>query len=83
MTVLTLKEAIGKGKLTFKPWLTKFSPEIFEVVFSEIIRGRGNPDYLDPVKFFSLTYLTERMKDVLELCLARTSEQNNKGTSLT
>jgi len=80
MTVLTLKEAIGKGKLTFKSWLKSFSPERFEVVFSDIIQGRGATEYLNPKSFFDATFLTRTMEDVVKGCIARTYGQNNKGT---
>jgi len=80
MTVLTLKEAITKGKLTFKPWLKSFSPERFEVSFSDIIQGRGASEYLDPESFFNATFLTQTMEDVVKGCIARAYGQNNKGT---
>jgi hypothetical protein len=70
---------MNSGNLKFKPWLTSFSPEIFEVDFSEIIRGRGPSMYLRPEEFFANTFMTPRMKDVLQWCLARTCGMNNKG----
>ena len=74
-----LKEAIHSGDLKFKPWLSSFSPEIFEVDFSDVIKGRGASMYLKPEEFFENTFLTPRMKDVLQWCLARTCGLNNKG----
>jgi len=75
----SLKEAISKGDLKFKSWLSMFSPEIFEVDFSDVIKGRGPSMYLKTQEFFEITFLTPRMKDVLQWCLARTRELNNKG----
>jgi len=75
----SLKEAISKGDLKFKSWLSTFSPEIFEVDFSDVIKGRGPSMYLKAQEFFEITFLTPRMKDVLQWCLARTRELNNKG----
>jgi hypothetical protein len=80
MNAITLKEAIEKGALKFKPWLKSFSPERFEVSFSDIIQGRGASEYLDPESFFKATFLTRRMEDVIKWCIARTHAKNNKGT---
>ena len=66
----SIGQAIIDGDLKFKPWLTKFSPEIFEVSFSNIIKGRGHEMYLNPEKFYENTQMTKRMKDVLQMCLA-------------
>ena len=77
--VKTISEAVREGSLVFKPWLKSFSPERFEVDFSNVVSGRVNPDYLDPVKFFELTYITQRMKDVLESTLVRTVGLNDRG----
>ena len=76
----SIGQAIIDGDLKFKPWLTTFSPEIFEVSFSNVIKGRGHEMYLDPEKFYENTQMTKRMKDVLQLCLLRTASLNNKGT---
>jgi hypothetical protein len=76
--VKTIKEAVRDGSLIFKPWLTQFSPERFEIDFSNVAAGRGNSDYLDPATFFELTYMTQRMKDVLQLSLARSAGLNDK-----
>lgn len=75
-----LGQAIIDGDVKFKPWLTSFSPEIFEVDFSDIIKGRGPSIYLDPEEFYRNTQMTQRMKDVIQWCLARTAGLNNKGT---
>jgi len=80
LNVKTLGQAIQDGSIRFKPWLTKFSPEIFEVDFSNVVKGRGAEIYLDPDEFFKNTYLTQRMRDVLSSCLARTASLNNRGT---
>jgi len=76
----SIGQAVIDGDLKFKPWLTQFSPEIFEVSFSNIIRGRGPDMYLTPEKFYENTQMTKRMKDVLQMCLSRTASQINKGT---
>ena len=76
----SIGQAIIDGDLKFKPWLTKFSPEIFEVSFSNIIAGRGHDTYLNPEKFYENTQMTQRMRDVLLWCLARTASLNDKGT---
>jgi hypothetical protein len=75
-----LKEAIKSGDLKFKPWLSSFSPEVFEVDFSDVIMGRGPSMYLKPKEFFENTFFTQRIKDVLQWCLARACGLNNKGT---
>lgn len=75
---LTIREAVNKGKLVFKDWIKAFTPELFEVNFSDVIAGRGKI-YSDPDELFSNTYLTERMKDVLRWCLARAARQSEKG----
>lgn len=80
MSVKTLGQAIQDGSIRFKPWLTMFSPEIFEVDFSNVVNGRGSEIYLNPDEFFKNTYLTQRMKDVLNACLARSASLNNRGT---
>ncbi|MCW3988812.1 MAG: DUF499 domain-containing protein [Candidatus Bathyarchaeota archaeon] len=80
MNLKSLGQAIQDGDIKFKPWLTKFSPEIFEVDFSNVVKGRGSQIYLDPEEFFKNTFLTGRMKDVLHYCLARTAGLNNRGT---
>ena len=77
--VKTISEAVREGSLVFKPWLRSFSPERFEVDFSNVIAGRGNPDYLVPRNFYELTYLTNRMNDVVKQCLVRTAGLNDKG----
>lgn len=74
-----LKDAMQNGDLKFKSWLSSFSPEIFEVDFSDVIKSRGPSMYLNPDEFFENTFLTPRMKDVLQWCLARTAGLNNKG----
>jgi len=76
----TIGQAVTDGDVKFKPWLKRFSPEIFEVDFSDVIKGRGPSIYLDPVEFYGNTQMTQRMKDVLQWCLARTAGLNNKGT---
>ncbi len=70
---VSLGEAIKSRRLRFKPWLKDFSPEVFEVDFSEVIRGRGHAEYRDPNRFFEITVLTTRMLDVLQWSLARTA----------
>jgi hypothetical protein len=75
---LTIREAIIKGKLAFKDWIKTFTPEIFEVNFSDVIAGRGKI-YSDPDELFSNTYLTGRMRDVLKWCLARAAGHSEKG----
>jgi len=79
LSVKTLGQAIKDGNIRFKPWLKNFSPAIFEVDFSNVVKGRGASIYLDPDEFFRNTYLTQRMRDVLNYCLARTSSLNNRG----
>jgi len=76
----SIGQAVIDGDLKFKPWLTTFSPEIFEVSFSNVIKGRGHEMYLDHEKFYENTQMTKRMKDVLQMCLLRTASLNNKGT---
>lgn len=76
----SIGQAIIDGDLKFKPWLTKFSPELFEVSFSNIIKGRGHEMYLDPEKFYENTQMTKRMKYVLQLSLTRTAGLDEKGT---
>jgi hypothetical protein len=80
LTIRTLGQAIQDGSIRFKPWLTKFSPEIFEVDFSNVVNGRGSELYHEADKFFENTYLTQRMCDVVSQCLARTAGLNNRGT---
>ncbi len=77
--VPTLKEAMQSGKLKFKDWLKAFRPERFEVSFSDIIKGTGHKEYLDPVTFFELTHITPNMEGVLKTCLARTHKADQKG----
>jgi hypothetical protein len=79
VTMENLQQAIGNGHLRFKPWLSSFTPEIFEVDFSDVISGKGPAMYLDPKQFFENTFMTTRMKDVLQWSLARTAGLNNKG----
>lgn len=74
-----LQQALDNGHLRFKPWLSSFTPEIFEVDFSDVISGKGPPMYLDPEQFFKNTFMTTRMKNVLQWTLARTAGLNNKG----
>ena len=76
----TIGQAVIDGDLKFKPWIKQFSPEIFEVAFSDVIKERGPSIYLDPKEFYENTQMTPRMKDVLQWCLARTDGLNNKGT---
>jgi hypothetical protein len=80
LSVKNLRQALNDGDLKFKPWLTNFSPEIFEVDFSNVIKGRGSALYLDPETFYKNTFLTQRMNDVINSCLARTASLNNRGT---
>ena len=68
------------SSIRFKPWLTKFSPEIFKADFSNVVRSRGSEIYLDPDEFFKNTYLIQRMRDMLSSCLARSAGLNNRGT---
>jgi hypothetical protein len=76
---LTIREAIIKGKLALKDWIKTFTPEIFEVNFSDVIAGRGKI-YSDPDELFSNTYLTGRMRDVLKWCLARAAGHSGSTT---
>lgn len=78
--VKSLGLAIDDGSIKFKPWLTSFSPEIFEVDFSNVIKGKGPSIYLDPDEFYTITHITPRMKDVLQWGLTRTAGLSNKGT---
>lgn len=80
MNIKSLGQAIKDGDLQFKPWLTDFSPELFEVDFSDVVRGRGPEIYLDPDEFYKNTYLTQRMIDVLKTSIARTAGLNSKGS---
>jgi len=73
-----LGDAIKNKKVIFKDWLRSFSPEVFEVSFSDVIRGRGPKIYLDPDEFFAATHMTTRMKDALMWCLARTAGFSQK-----
>lgn len=76
---IMINKAVWDKKLVFKEWLKTFSPEIFEVDFSDVISGRGPKIYLEPEEFFANTFLTGRMKEVLGWCLARTAGKSLKG----
>ncbi|MGF3499656.1 MAG: hypothetical protein ACQXXL_08590, partial [Candidatus Methanosuratincola sp.] len=76
--LIRLGDAVKKNKLVFKDWLRSFSPEVFEVSFSDVIKGRGHKTYLDPDEFFAATHMTSRMEDVLKWSLARVSGLSGK-----
>ncbi|MEM3484461.1 MAG: hypothetical protein QXI12_02420, partial [Candidatus Methanomethyliaceae archaeon] len=75
----SIGKAIKNKRLIFKDWVRAFSPESFDVSFSDVIAGRGNRTYLDPDELFANTYLTGRMREVIKWTLARAAGISGKG----
>ncbi|MEM3433571.1 MAG: hypothetical protein QXP27_05300 [Candidatus Methanomethyliaceae archaeon] len=75
----SIGKAIKNKRLIFKDWVRSFSPESFDVSFSDVIAGRGNRTYLDPDELFANTYLTGRMREVIKWTLARAAGISGKG----
>ena len=49
----------------------KFTEDVFAADLWEVFQGRGSEDYRDPTVFFRKTYLTEGIKNLLELAEKR------------
>ena len=68
--------------VALKPWRNVIEPNPdvsqgrykqaeFAADLAQVVRGEGSPEYADPVEFFSRTYLTGGLKDLLVKTLRR------------
>lgn len=86
----SLKRAILDGKIIFEDEIVKIASDpqtnineaIFEVEFSNFLRGNAHQIYIDPVQFFRKTHFTEDMKNVLKRVLSRVTSVSDESYAI-
>ncbi len=56
----------------------KYQQAEFAADLSQVVEGKAEPEYQDPVEFFARTYLTEGMRKLLITTLERLTKKNGE-----
>lgn len=56
----------------------RFKQAEFAADLAQVVRGEGSPEYVNPVEFFSRTYLTGGLKNLLVKTLTRLTKSNGE-----